>query len=101
MHTRALPRADARARIERAIAKAQDLGVRGAVAVVGGSGVLVSASRMDRGGTGGMARGRSRGGIAPTSQVRGLVHPARWRPPPPPMVSGFVACSPEAVFPGA
>ena len=53
MHTRDLPLADARALIERGIAKAQDLGVRGAVAVVGASGVLVSASRMDRGGTAG------------------------------------------------
>src|SRR3954451_6912905 len=93
--------ADARALIARAIAKAEDLGVRGAVAVVGASGVLVSASRMDRGGAGGMARARSKAWIAATQQMRSLVHLDRMRTLPSPMVSGFVACSPEAVFPGA
>jgi uncharacterized protein GlcG (DUF336 family) len=66
MHTRDLPLADARALVARAIDKAEDLGVRGAIAVVGASGVLVSASRMDRGGTGGMARARSKAWIAAT-----------------------------------
>ena len=45
---------DARAIVVRAIDKAEYIGVRGAVAVVGASGVLVSASRLDRGGAGGM-----------------------------------------------
>jgi uncharacterized protein GlcG (DUF336 family) len=101
IHTRDMPLADARALIARALAKAQDLGVRGAVAVVGGSGVLVSASRMDRGGTGGMARARSKAWIAATQQLPSLVHLDRMRTLPDPMVRGFVACSPEAVFPGA
>src|SRR3954454_17408043 len=93
--------ADARALIDRAIAKAQDLGVRGAVAVVGASGVLVSASRMDRGGTGGMARARSKAWIAATQQLPSLVHLERMRTLPDPMVRGFTAVSPEARFPGA
>jgi uncharacterized protein GlcG (DUF336 family) len=100
-HPRDIPLAEARALIDRAIAKAQDLGVRGAVAVVGASGVLVSASRMDRGGTGGMARARSKAWIAATQQLPSLVHLDRMRTLPDPMVRGFVACAPEAVFPGA
>jgi uncharacterized protein GlcG (DUF336 family) len=92
---------DARALIERAIDKAADIGVRGAVAVVGSSGVLVSASRMDRGGAGGMARARSKAWIAATQQMPSLVHLDRMRTLPAPMATGFVACSPEAVFPGA
>jgi uncharacterized protein GlcG (DUF336 family) len=101
MHTRDLPLADARALIARAIDKAEDLGVRGAVAVVGASGVLVSASRMDRGGTGGMARAHSKAWIAATQQIPSVVHLVRLGMIAPPMVTGFVACSPEAVFPGA
>src|SRR6201985_267989 len=93
-HTRDIPLAEARALIDRAIAKAQDLGVRGAVAVVGASGVLVSASRMDRGGTGGMGRARSKAWIAATQQLPSLVHLERMRTLPDPMVRGFVACSP-------
>jgi uncharacterized protein GlcG (DUF336 family) len=101
MHTQDLPLADARALIARAIDKAEDLGVRGAVAVVGASGVLVSASRMDRGGTGGMARAHSKAWIAATQQIPSVVHLGRLGVIAPPMVTGFVACSPEAVFPGA
>src|SRR3954468_18108699 len=101
MHTRDLPLDEARALIARAIDKAEDIGVRGAIAVVGASGVLVSASRMDRGGTGGMARARSKAWIAATQQLRSVEHLTRMRTLPPPMVTGFVACSPEAVFPGA
>src|SRR4051812_29218223 len=101
MHTKDLALADARAIVARAIDKAEDLGVRGAVAVVGASGVLVSASRMDRGGTGGMARARSKAWIAATQQLPSLAHLDRMRTLPTPMVQGFVACSPEAVFPGA
>src|SRR6201999_4379950 len=98
---RDIPLAEARALIDRALAKAQDLGVRGAVAVVGASGVLVSASRMDRGGTSGMARARWKGWIAATKQLPSVVHLGRMRTLPAPMERGFVACSPEAVFPGA
>jgi uncharacterized protein GlcG (DUF336 family) len=101
MHTRDLPLADARALIERGIAKAQDLGVRGAIAVVGASGVLVSASRMDRGGTAGMARARSKAWIAATQQMPSVEHLRRMTTLPFPMERGFVGTAPEAVFPGA
>jgi uncharacterized protein GlcG (DUF336 family) len=100
-HTRDISLADARALIERAIDKAEELGVRGSVAVVGGSGVLVSASRMDRSGAGGMARARSKAWIAATQQVPSAEHLRRMTTIAPPMVTGFVACSPEARFPGA
>src|SRR4051812_3791559 len=101
MHGEDMALADARALIARAIAKAEHIGVRGAVAVVGASGVLVSASRMDRGGAGGMARARSKAWIAATQQLPSLVHLGRMRTLPAPMATGFVACSPEAAFPGA
>jgi uncharacterized protein GlcG (DUF336 family) len=98
MHTRDLPLADARALIARAIDKAEHIGVRGATAVVGASGVLVSASRMDRGGAGGMARARSKAWISATQQIPSTVHHTRMRTLPPPIAAGFVACSPEANF---
>jgi uncharacterized protein GlcG (DUF336 family) len=101
MHTEDLVLADARALIARAVAKAQDLGVRGAVAVVGGSGVLVSASRMDRGGAGGMARARSKAWIAATQQMPSAEHLRRMTTLPHAMERGFVGTAPEAVFPGA
>jgi uncharacterized protein GlcG (DUF336 family) len=101
MHTRDLPLVDARVLIERGIAKAQDLGVRGAIAVVGASGVLVSASRMDRGGTAGMARARSKAWIAATQQMPSVEHLRRMTTLPFPMERGFVGTAPEAVFPGA
>jgi uncharacterized protein GlcG (DUF336 family) len=101
MHTQDLSLDDARALIARAIAKAEDLGVRGAVAVVGASGVLVSASRMDRGGTAGMARARSKAWIAATQQMPSVEHLRRMTTLPFPMERGFVGTAPEAVFPGA
>jgi uncharacterized protein GlcG (DUF336 family) len=101
MHTRDIPLAAARAVISRGIDKAEHIGVRGAVAVVGASGVLVSGSRMDRGGAGGMARAQSKAWIAATQQIPSVVHLGRLGMIAPPMVTGFVACSPEAVFPGA
>src|SRR3954452_24368010 len=101
MHTRDLPLADARALIARAVDKAAHIGVRGGFAGVGGSGVLVSASRMDRGGAGGMARARSKAWISATQQIPSTVHHVRMRTLPPPIAAGFVACSPEANFPGA
>jgi uncharacterized protein GlcG (DUF336 family) len=91
----------ARALIERAIDKAEEIGMRGAIVVVGASGTLISASRMDRGGAGGMARARSKAWIAATQQIPSLVHLRRMGMVAPPMVSGFVVCSPEAAFPGA
>jgi uncharacterized protein GlcG (DUF336 family) len=101
MHTADLPLADARALIARAIDKAEDIAMRGGIAVVGASGALVSASRMDHGGAGGMARARSKAWIAATQQIRSTEHLHRLSIIAPPMVAGFSACSPEAVFPGA
>jgi uncharacterized protein GlcG (DUF336 family) len=96
-----IPLAEARRLIARAIDKAAHVGVRGAFAVVGGSGVLVSASNMDRGGAGGMARARSKAWIAATQQITSTEHHVRMATLPPPIAAGFVACSPEAMFPGA
>jgi uncharacterized protein GlcG (DUF336 family) len=93
--------AHARGLIARAIDKAAQMGVRGAFAVVGGSGVLVSASRMDRGGAGGMARARSKAWISATQQIPSTEHHQRMVTLPAPIAAGFVACSPEANFPGA
>ena len=91
----------ARGLIERAIDKAEQLGLRGSVAVVGGSGVLVSASRMDASGAGGMARARSKAWIAATQQVPSAEHLRRMVTIAGPVAQGFVSCSPEANFPGA
>jgi uncharacterized protein GlcG (DUF336 family) len=77
------------------------MGVRGAFAVVGGTGVLVSASRMDLGGAGGVARARSKAWISATQQIPSTEHHRRMATLPPPIAAGFVACSPEAMFPGA
>jgi uncharacterized protein GlcG (DUF336 family) len=100
-HTTDIPLADARALIARAIDKAAQVGVRGGFAVVGGTGVLVSASRMDHGGAGGMARARSKAWIAATQQIPSTEHHVRMATLPAPVAAGFVACSPEASFPGA
>jgi uncharacterized protein GlcG (DUF336 family) len=100
-HTIDISLADARSIIARAIDKAEEIGMRGAVAVIGASGALVSASRMDHGGAGGMARARSKAWIAATQQIRSTEHLHRLGMIAPPMVAGFAVCSPEAVFPGA
>jgi uncharacterized protein GlcG (DUF336 family) len=92
---------EARALIARAIDKAAHIGVRGGFAVVGGTGVLVSASRMDRGGAGGMARARSKAWISATQQIPSGEHHVRMATLPAPIATGFVACSPDAMFPGA
>jgi uncharacterized protein GlcG (DUF336 family) len=92
---------EARRLIARAIDKAAHVGVRGAFAVVGGSGVLVSASCMDHGGAGGVARARSKAWIAATQQIPSTEHHRRMATLPPPIAAGFVVCSPEAMFPGA
>jgi uncharacterized protein GlcG (DUF336 family) len=101
MHTQDIALADARAVIARAIDKAAHLGVRGAVAVAGASGVLVSASRMDRGGAGGMTRARSKAWISATQQIPSAEHLKRMNFVSPPVEKGFVLASPEAAFPGA
>jgi uncharacterized protein GlcG (DUF336 family) len=96
-----LPLGEARALIQRAVDKAEQLGVRGAVAVVGASGALISASRMDAGGPGGMARARSKAWISATQQIPTAEHHHRMTTLAPPIAAGFVQASPEAVFPGA
>jgi uncharacterized protein GlcG (DUF336 family) len=101
VHTPDISLEQARALIERAIDKAEHLGLRGSVAVAGGSGVLVSASRMDASGAGGMARARSKAWIAATQQVPSAEHLRRMTTIAAPVAQGFVACSPEANFPGA
>jgi uncharacterized protein GlcG (DUF336 family) len=100
-HTTDIPLAEARELIARAIDKAEDISMRGAIAVVGASGALVSASRMDHGGAGGMARARSKAWIAATQQIPSAEHLHRLSVIAPPMVAGFAVCSPEAIFPGA
>jgi uncharacterized protein GlcG (DUF336 family) len=63
VHPRDLPLAAARALVRRAVDKAEQLGLRGGIAVVGASGALVTASRLDHGGPGGMALARSKAWI--------------------------------------
>jgi uncharacterized protein GlcG (DUF336 family) len=96
-----IPLSDARALIARGIDKAEQIGMRGAITVIGGTGALVSGSRMDHGGYGGMARARSKAWIAATQQIPSTEHLGRMRMIPAPMVSGFTVCTPEAIFPGA
>ncbi|MFZ0974850.1 MAG: heme-binding protein [Solirubrobacteraceae bacterium] len=100
-HPTDIPLRQARRLIARAIDKAAHVGVRGAFAVVGGTGVLVSASRMDRGGAGGVERARSKAWISATQQIPSTEHHQRMATLPAPLATGFVACSPEANFPGA
>ena len=69
--------------------------------MVGASGALVTASRMDEGGAGGMGRARSKAWIAATQQIPCTEHLHRMTPSPPAIAAGFVAVSPEAAFPGA
>lgn len=92
---------EARALIQRAVDKAEQFGVRGAIAVVGASGGLISASRMDAGGPGGMARARSKAWISATQQIPTAEHHHRMTTLAPPIATGFVQASPEALFPGA
>src|SRR3954449_214040 len=87
--------------IARGVAKGEELNVRGAIAVVGGSGVLVSASRMDGDGAGGMGGGISKAWIAATQKTRSTEHLHRMTTLPAPIAQGFLAVSPEAEFPGA
>lgn len=99
--THDIPLAEARLLIQRAIDKAEQLQLRGGVAVYGGSGALVSASRMDRGGAGGMARARSKAWISATQQIPSAEHLKRMNFVSPPVEQGFKTASPEALFPGA
>ena len=92
---------DARRLIERAIDKAEQIKMRGAIVVIGGTGALVSASRMDNGGAGAVNRAKSKAWIAATQQIPSAEHLGRLQMIPPPMVAGFPVISPEACFPGA
>src|ERR1700710_1249111 len=100
-HTRDISLVDARALIQKAIDKAEQLGLRGGIAVVGASGALVSTSRMDRGGAGGMARARSKAWISATQQIPSAEHLKSMNYVSPPVEQGFKTASPEALFPGA
>ncbi len=100
-HPRDLGLAEARALVQRAVDKAEQLGLRGAVAVVGASGTLITASRMDAGGPGGMARARSKAWISATQQIPSAEHLHRMTMIAPPVAAGFAQASPEALFPGA
>jgi uncharacterized protein GlcG (DUF336 family) len=100
-HPRDLPLVEARALIRRSVDKAEQLGLRGGFAVVGASGGLVSASRADHGGPGGMARARSKAWISATQQITSTEHLHRMTTLPTPISAGFVSASPEALFPGA
>ena len=96
-----LPLAPAQALVQRAVDKAEQLGLRGGIAVVGASGGLITASRLDQGGHGGMARAASKAWISATQQIPSTEHLHRMTTLPGPISSGFVAVSPQAVFPGA
>ena len=60
--------------VGRAVDKAEQLGISGAIAVVGASGALVTASRMDEGGAGGLGRARSKAWIAATQRIPSTEH---------------------------
>jgi uncharacterized protein GlcG (DUF336 family) len=100
-HPRDISLAEARALVQRAVDKAEQLGLRGGIAVAGASGTLVTASRMDAGGPGGMARARSKAWISATQQIPSSEHLHRMTSIAPPVATGFAAASPEALFPGA
>ena len=100
-HPNDLPLTQARALVQRAVDKAAQLGLRGGIAVVGASGALITASRLDHGGPGGMARARSKAWISATQQIPSTEHLHRMTTIAGPVAAGFAAVSPEAVFPGA
>jgi uncharacterized protein GlcG (DUF336 family) len=87
--------------VQRAVDKAEQLGLRGGIAVVGASGALVTASRLDHGGPGGMARACSKAWISATQQIPSAEHLQRMTTLPAPISAGFVGVSPQAMFPGA
>ena len=87
--------------MQRAVDKAEQFGLRGSVAVVGATGTLITASRMDAGGPGGMARARSKAWISATQQIPSAEHLHRMTTIAPPVAAGFAQASPEALFPGA
>ena len=100
-HPRDLGLAEARGLVQRAVDKAEQLGLRGGIAVVGASGTLITASRMDGGGPGGMTRARSKAWISATQQIPSAEHLHRMTVIAAPVATGFAQASPEALFPGA
>jgi uncharacterized protein GlcG (DUF336 family) len=100
-HPRDVSLAQARELVQRAVDKAEQLGLRGGLAVVGASGALVTASRLDLGGPGGMARATSKAWISATQQIPSTEHLHRMTTLPAPISAGFVGISPQAMFPGA
>jgi uncharacterized protein GlcG (DUF336 family) len=100
-HPADLPLQQSRDLVQRAVDKAEQLGLRGGIAVVGASGALITAARLDHGGAGGMARARSKAWIAATQQIPSTEHLRRMTTLPRPISAGFVGVSPEAMFPGA
>lgn len=100
-HPHDLPLDEARELVQRAVDKAAQLGLRGGIAVVGASGALITASRLDHGGPGGMGRARSKAWIAATQQIPSTEHLHRMTSIAAPVAAGFANVSPEAVFPGA
>ncbi|QGN57450.1 hypothetical protein GKE56_05700 [Nostocoides sp. HKS02] len=99
-HPRDISLAQARAVVRRAVDKAEQLGLHGGIAVVGASGALVTASRLDHGGLGGMGRAASKAWISATQQIPSVEHLHRMTSLPQPIAAGFVAVSPQAAFPG-
>ena len=100
-HPQDIPLAQARELVQRAVDKCEQLGLRGGIAVVGASGALVTASRLDHGGPGGMTRAASKAWISATQQIPSSEHLRRMTTLPLPISTGFVKASPQAVFPGA
>ena len=98
-HPPDLSLAEARALVQRAVDKAEQLGLRGAVAVVGATGTLLTASRMDAGGPGGMARARSKAWISATQQIPSAEHLHRMTTIAAPVTAGFVAAWPRPCSP--
>lgn len=96
-----LPHARGRELVARAVDKAEQLQLSGAIVVTGASGALITASRMDHGGAGGLNRARSKSWISATQQIPSAEHLARMNFVSRPVAEGFVAASPEALFPGA
>ena len=65
------------------------------------SGALVTGSRMDDGGAGGMGRARSKAWIAATQRIPSTEHLHRLGVIAPAVAAGFPLISPESAFPGA
>jgi uncharacterized protein GlcG (DUF336 family) len=100
-HVDDLDLASARALVRRAVDKAEQLGLAGGIVVVGASGALITGSRMDDGGAGGMGRARSKAWIAATQRIPSTEHLHRLGVIAPAVAAGFAVVSPEAGFPGA